>query len=872
MTKLSNIYKTYANKKNLLFLLSFVLPGLIFLSYFFYTKNGVLTVDLGQQYVDFLAFLRQNLFTHPLRLIYSFSNGLGNSMLATDAYYLFSPFNLILFLFPQDFLPQAVLIIIGLKVSAIGLTSYYYWQQKISNSFYALAASSAYALSGYVIANHFNLMWLDSILLLPLLINEIDRISAQKKNHLILITFLLWFTNFYTAFMTLAFGFLYLLSQIFFFNSKKRWSVFKSYLINSIIGSLLDAFMLLPVFVEMLQGKATSSVDWSFGFQFIPYNQIAKLADGAYNFHEMQEGMPNIFIPLPFLILTGFYFLSCNINWKRKLANGSLLLFLIASLFWTPLVLLWHLGQFPVWYPGRFSFVLIFLALNLALVALNQHEHIKLWQIIILILLALSFILYLTLNNHSFDFLTDDALIATGTFTALGLLFISFICHKTNYASIFFYLIIEIELVVNLVLSLGNLSYQKNYDYQNFVKNTRQVTQYETKSDSELYRTEKSFFRSDDDPFSANYYGLSNFNSISDQKVLSLLNNLGFVNNSNSYTNFGGTPITDDILGIKYYILPNEEITPLKNKQQMKYDNRNNRIDIGDYHLQKRFKQLILMKNKTALPLSFLSPTSTKKIKFDPTNITENQNKLFEAATGSKINLFHRVIWPDPQKINVSSWDGGWMQYSKKKNHTARLIFNLRPKTNRSYYLELPGNIDDNSIDMYVNGTNINLTVRDQNTRLINLGSRQQGQRIQIVITLKKQDLDLNAANLWCLNTEKLTKRIHSLKQKQPKFTQTSALVIKSNSFTTNKKATMKSTIPNSFNWLVLDNGKIIPKNKILFANAFLNFNINKGKHHITLIYIPWIFLAGLIISITTLLIWLRVLAVSANKKIILDL
>ncbi|KRO14475.1 YfhO family protein [Lactobacillus helveticus] len=860
MNNYFNIHKLFTTKKNLLFLLSFILPGLIFFSYFFYTKNGVLTVDLGQQYVDFLAFLRHNLFSHPLRLIYSFSNGLGGSMLATDAYYLFSPFNLLLFLFPQNFLAQVILVIIGLKIAAGGLTSYYYWQQKTAKPFYALATSSAYALSGYVIANHFNLMWLDSVILLPLLINEIDHILMQKKNHLVLITFLLWFTNFYTAFMALAFGFLYLLTKIFSFNKKKQWTIFKSYLAKSILGSFLDAFMLLPVFVEMLQGKVASSANWSWGFQFVPYNQIAKLADGAYNFHEMQEGMPNIFIPLPFLLLTFFYFLSKKINWKPKLANGLLLLFLIASLFWTPLVLLWHLGQFPVWYPGRFSFVLIFLALNLAITALNQQENVKLCQIAPLALIALGLILFVTFNDQSFDFLNETAQIATGAFLALGLLFVAFIYNKNNYASTFFYLIIELELVINLVLSLGNLAYQKNYDYQNFAKNTTQVTNYEAKHDKGLYRTEKSFYRSDDDPFSANYYGLSNFNSISNQHVLSLLNNLGFLNNSNSYTNFGGTPITDDLFGIKYYILPNEEITSLKNKQQMKYDNKNQRIDVGDYHLQKRFNQLILMKNSSALPLLFLSPTTTRKVKFDPTNITKNQTQLLQAATGRNINLFHHVIWPDPKKINVSSWDGGWMQYSKKKkNQEARLIFNLRPQTNSSYYLELPGDIDDNAIDMYINGSYINLTVRDSNTRLINLGSRQRGQRIQIEITLKKDNLDLNAANLWRLDTPKLVQEMRSFKQNQPQFTQQSALVLKSNHFSTNKKMTMKSTIPNSFNWLVLDNGKILRKNKILFADAFLNFNLNQGNHQITLIYIPWIFIIGLIISLISVLIFIKI-------------
>ncbi len=124
------MHKLSFNKETLFYFISFILPGLIFVSYFFYTHNGILTVDLGQQYVDFLAFFRSNLFTHPLKLIYTFSNGLGGSMLATDAYYLFSPFNLLLFLFPQKFVPQAILIIIALKIAMAGLTSYYYWHQK----------------------------------------------------------------------------------------------------------------------------------------------------------------------------------------------------------------------------------------------------------------------------------------------------------------------------------------------------------------------------------------------------------------------------------------------------------------------------------------------------------------------------------------------------------------------------------------------------------------------------------------------------------------------------------------------------------------------------------------------------------------------
>ncbi len=858
MIKFLNSNRITINRKNIFYWLSFLLPTIIFLSYFFYTKNGVLTVDLGQQYVDFLAFFQRNLFTHPLRLIYSFSNGLGGSMLATDAYYLCSPFNLLLFLFPQSFLPQAILLIIALKIGAAGLAAYYYWQQKIINPFYALAASSAYALSGYVIGNHYNLMWLDSVILLPLLISAIDRLLAKQKNQLILITFLLWFTNFYTGFMTLAFGLLYFLNKLFFTNKQDRWQFIGIYLGKSILASFLDAFMLFPVLVEMLQGKATTAANWSLGWQFPPVDQLAKLAPGAYNFHEMQTGMPNIYLTMPFLLLAILYFLSKKIAWQQKLANGILLIFLIASLFWTPLVLLWHLGQFPVWYPGRFSFVLIFLMLNLGVIALKQNEQIAYWQTGILTLLALGLITYLVLNAKNFDFLNEDAQIATGAFLTLGILFTGFIYRQHSFAAPFFYLVIELELIVNLVLSLGNLTYQKNSDYQNFTANTSQAVAYENQHDSGFYRTEKTFYRSDDDPFSSSYYGLSNFNSISDQNVLKLMNNLGFLNNSNSYTNFGGTPVTDDLLGIKYYLLPNDEITPLKSGKQMKYDNPNHRIDAGDYYLQKHFEQVYLMKNNSALPLLFLTPNKVKKVIFDPSNITGNQIKFFQAVTNSKVQLFHQVKWPQARLINIVNLKNNQLQYHRKNgNKIARIIFNFRPTTDDSYYLELPGEIDDGTASMTVNGTNINLAVRDPNTRLINLGSRQRGQRLQVTMELKKDQLDLNDVHLWRLNISKLEQIMHAFKQKQPKFNQSSALTIKSQPFTTTKKMTLASTIPNNFNWLILDNGKIIPKNKILFMNTFLNFNLKSGHHQLTLIYIPWIFIFGLLISLISLIILL---------------
>lgn len=201
--KFQKIINKSRNSQQFYYWISFLIPTIAFFTYFACNNFNILTVDLGQQYVDFFAFLRRNLFSHPLELIYSFNNGMGNSMIGSNAYYLLSPFNLLIFLFSPGNIPVAILTIISLKIGSCGLTSYYYWKKQNINQFYSLAASIAYALSGYVIANHFNLMWLDSIILLPLLINAIDQILSEENNHLILATFGLWVTNFYTGIMSL---------------------------------------------------------------------------------------------------------------------------------------------------------------------------------------------------------------------------------------------------------------------------------------------------------------------------------------------------------------------------------------------------------------------------------------------------------------------------------------------------------------------------------------------------------------------------------------------------------------------------------------------------------------------------------------------
>lgn len=858
---------------------SFLLPALVFFAYFASKGYNVLTVDLGQQYVDLLAFYQKNLLTHPLRLIYTFASGLGNSMLGTDAYYLLSPFNLLLLLFPQKQLPLAILVLISVKIGAIGLASYEVWQTKYPlRSATALAASLTYALCGFVVANNLNLMWLDTLCLLPFLVQEIDRLFVKHplagKSHLVLVTFLIWFTNFYTGYMALLFGALYLFSRMVINWSKTDakfiWRAFGRYLSASVIASFLCLFVLLPTLAELLQGKANSDAVWSFSWQFAPLKILGKLAVGSYSFGEMEDGMPNLFIGSGFLLVALIYFFDQRIKLKERLANFALFFFLVLSLDFTPLVLIWHMGQFPVWYPGRFSFILAFFALDLALATISQPVAFSLLQKILASLFAAGLAIYLILNPSHLNFLSQDDVLASCLFLLTALLYIFFIHGFHKYGAYYLCLLAMAEMSLNLVWSLNALSYQNNQDYSKFAVNVSEAASWQQKHDPTLYRLEKTFSRSDDDPFTGGYYGITTFNSISNRAVSSFMASLGYVHNSNSYTNQGGTLITDILLGIKYYLQPNYSADGVSAKARMAYDNLIHRADLFNYYPSKQFKQVSILKNQAALPLIFATDAKTTAVKFVNDDPAANQEILLAKLTGQKrLKLFDDLNLPAYKLSNLKAKSNNALAFSKvNPAKPASITFYFTPDSNDSYYFELPSGFDFKKDSLTVNDIFYDFESRDDQTRLVNIASGQKGNEVKIVFTLQKNSLDLFGARILHLQNQQVSQALAKLRQPKLKLFQAGSLCIKSSAFTLAKSKRLTSTIPYSANWLVYDQGQRVKTDK--YANVFLTWKLAKGKHQLTLIYVPWLFLFSSLLSLITLLlykIWSRLSAIRPHDQ-----
>ena len=846
-----NKVKTHLKNKYL-YWLSFLLPTCIFASYFLYRGQEILTVDLGQQYIDFLSFYKNNLLSNPLNFIFTFSNGLGSSFIGTSAYYLNSPFNLLLLLFSSSSLPIAILLIISLKVGAIGLSSFFYFQKffKDDNKIFSLAASLAFALSGFVVSYNLNLMWLDSLILLPLLLDAIDKLFEQKKHYFYLttITFLLWLTNFYTGFMVLFFGLLYFITAL--INHSFSNKTIFHYFTKSLLGTTLGAFVLLPAFFEILNGKINSDTTLSLGFQFAPYQALDKLVVGAFNFTEMEKGLPNIFLTSIFTLLCLLYFINQHFSLKEKFTSAILLLFIFLSFSFNPLVLLWHLGQYPVWYPARFSFIFSFYAIYLGVQVITHTHKFNITSKIVALLLVISLSIFLLLNIHQKEFLNQTNIILTILFLLCSLLTILFFNYK--WIPVIFFGIVGLEVSINLLASLDNISYQKNFDYANFTSNVSQTTTYLHKYDSGLYRTEKTFIRSDDDPFSNNYYGVSNFNSISDRAAINLVDYLGLENNDNSFTNNFATPLSDSFLGIKYNIVPIKNRRNLPEKEQVVFTSAFYRPDLVTNTVVKSFKQLQIRKNSSALPLIFISNTH-QKITFYNNMPATNQNNLFSSIVGQKLNLFNSLYLTNPSKLKNTKRSKNINEYKKiDKNKTATITFNIFSFKKGAYYLELPSNLTTNVTSIIVNNHQLNNDDLGISSKLLNIGYYSKNTPIKIIFNLNTENINLNGIRVLQFKEDEFNKIIRKFNQKQPVTHQTSPISLKLN-YTAQKNETLNSTIPYSKNWLIFDNGKLLQTQK--FAQTFLSAPIKKGTHHLTLVYVPIAFLIGLIISIISTII-----------------
>ena len=141
---------------------------------------------------------------------------------AIAAYYLASPLNLLLLLFPVKFLLEGFTFILMIKVALSGFTFAYFISKRFKRYDITIVYFAMfYALCGWTLGYNWNVMWLDCLVLLPLIVLGLERLVKEGKGLLYgLMLGICIITNYYIAIMICMFLVLYFF--VLFFETKKK--------------------------------------------------------------------------------------------------------------------------------------------------------------------------------------------------------------------------------------------------------------------------------------------------------------------------------------------------------------------------------------------------------------------------------------------------------------------------------------------------------------------------------------------------------------------------------------------------------------------------------------------------------------------------
>ena len=178
-------------------------------------KNSILKTDLYQQYAEFLAYYRECLLSGK-SILFSWNLGLGNNFFTTFAYYLVSPFNLLIVFFKPENVYIFVMLVTYLKLIMIYNMAMLYLKKCIKihdkmDIIYAIC----YTFSSFTICYLLHIMWLDAMYMLPIILIMVESYIKNNKIQGVIITVALnVIFNYYLGFITAFFAGCYYVARV----------------------------------------------------------------------------------------------------------------------------------------------------------------------------------------------------------------------------------------------------------------------------------------------------------------------------------------------------------------------------------------------------------------------------------------------------------------------------------------------------------------------------------------------------------------------------------------------------------------------------------------------------------------------------------
>lgn len=832
------------------FLLPFFILLIIFalLGIYPFGQRTLLVIDLRDQYIDFFSYLKSALAEGD-SLLYTFSKNLGGEMISLIAYYLISPFNVVLFFFSQTKLHIAATLLILLKISACGISFYHYLNQKFKERKINLLFSTTYAFMGYISAYFYNVMWLDAMVFLPLLILGIERIVAEKRASLYLFSlFFVLICNYYIAYMICIFAVLYFLYYSLISDAKEKKSSFWKNGLRfagaSLVAVCLAAALLLPTALSLSESRmglifSTPVKDVNFSF----IEALSKFLTNSFSYLEIQKGLPNLFIGMLPLFLTMLYFCNQQITRKEKLCSGLLLGILFFSMVYGPVNLLWHGNSQPVWYPYRYSFLISFLMILFSyrtFVSCKEGMRVKhIWIAYFIYLM-----LFICLLFVSFEYLTQLDIILNILLLTIFAFLLSLLLTTTEQKAYRSFLIL---LVVTHFLNLGLHTYNtldemtavvgvSANDYEEAIGQTSEVIHSIQSEDNGFYRLEKDYRRDFNDSMQYNYAGLTHFSSTEKMQVKNFLGYLGY-RNAQLWAQYekGTTSAAESLLGVKYIL--NKTPYTARDAYQEKWEENG----------------ITVFKNPYALPIAFFAAQGVTAINVEQMeNPFVRLNAIYKGIAAKGTPVFERAIPKSISLENITVQETEtdiiyWKEESAAQG-SITYKFVAEKESPLYFYIDAPYRQE---AEIYVNQIYQGKYFDYYEWDAQSLGRFAEGEEIEVSIVFTSNYLRMETPSFYYENMSVLGQYIYEIRD-IPVETKKESSAHLVTTVAAEKAGFVLYSIPHEEAWKITVDGT--PIKSVEAFGALLAVPVTAGEHEIILRYEPRGLSLGLIITGVTIM------------------
>lgn len=836
-------------KRNYIYLIAFTVP--VFLLVLVYAlrgvypfgKNSVLALDLNAQYIYYYEAFR-DVFYEGKSLFYSFGRILGGEMVGVYAYYLASPFSVILLLFPKEFITEAVALMILLKVGSAALTFVIYLKlSKKANNISALLFSIMYALMSYMIVQTLNPMWLDALILLPLIILAVERLINKGTYGLLIITLsILFIANFYIGYMTGIFVFVYfvyyLIGRSDISKIKDRLRKLLYFSTSTLLAIGLSMWLLLPTYYSLSMGKlgftSPSFVPLQKLDLFDMFTKMLPLTYDSINY----PGYPFIFCGTIVLLLTAFYFISKKISSREKIAAASVIAVFVVSFSVSTIDLVLHGFQAPNWLNYRYSFILSFFLIVLAYEAYTKLKSIN-KKTFAKVGLSLVFLIVM-IGKLNYGFIRAERNIWASflmIFIFTLLLYLLKNTSKTRLLSIILVVVVAIEMFGNAYIMIDSADIEVHYSdrpsYREYFDRLYPLVDYMNEYDDSFYRSETVLRRTVNDPMALGINGISHSSSTLNSVVIDMLHQLGLASQEHWSRYKGTTVLTDSILAFKY-VISEKEINNLYKPLYSEND-------------------LTVYENQYALPIAFVADDNYLNIVIDSTDPFINQNLLLSALLGQEYTEYFKLLTIREIVFEnmVGSQQDGFVAYNAiNPGLNAHIEYILEPIGNNEIYMYLYSEYP-RKVNIWLNKEYVDTFFDYSSTCIMPLGSHPDEETISLITTPIDGDYYLTNNMFYYLDTELFETDIARLKENEITIDKLSESHI---TMTTNavESNILFTSIPYEKGWRVTINGEKVQPIKTL--DSLMAFELGNGQQNIELRFIPHGFITGSIISLLSLL------------------